>query len=84
MLWVGRISYSLYMTHFLLIMVMNKLLPVETISASSLPVRIAVFVGYFAFITIVAAGAYYLVEEPGRRVIRRRAARRVVAESPAL
>lgn len=72
MMWMGRISYSLYMTHFFtLALVTNGLRewwvrwPPPAVVRDLTPILI------FAVIIAVAAGVYHLVEEPSRRRLRR-------------
>jgi peptidoglycan/LPS O-acetylase OafA/YrhL len=71
MRWGGRVSYSLYMTHFTVLMVLHKLVGWETFQDAPLAARLAVLAGYMAVIVCVAATMYYVVEEPGRRLVRR-------------
>lgn len=71
MRWGGRISYSVYMTHFIVLMIVGKILPWDHFAGSSLLVRLAVMVGYYAVVVAVGAGMYHLVEEPARKQIRR-------------
>lgn len=67
----GRISYSLYMVHFLVLMGGGKLLPWETFEGSHLAVRIVVLMAYFGMSLVCAGLLYRFVEEPGRRAIAR-------------
>jgi peptidoglycan/LPS O-acetylase OafA/YrhL len=76
MMWGGRVSYSLYMTHFIVLLVVKKLAWWDRFAAAPLPVRLAVLVGYLLAVTAAAAGTYYAVEEPGRRALRRVVGRR--------
>ncbi len=69
--WGGRISYSLYMTHSIVLGVTNKLVGWERFVAAPLGVRVLVLIGYALVITVVAAVTFYVVEEPGRRLVRR-------------
>jgi peptidoglycan/LPS O-acetylase OafA/YrhL len=69
--WGGRISYSLYMTHFIVFLVTKKLVGWERFVAAPLGVRVAVLIGYALTTTAVAAATFYAVEEPGRRLVRR-------------
>jgi peptidoglycan/LPS O-acetylase OafA/YrhL len=69
--WGGRISYSLYMTHFIVFLVTKKLLGWERFVAAPLGVRVAVLIGYAVVVTVAAAAMFYVVEEPGRQLVRR-------------
>lgn len=67
----GRISYSLYMVHVIVLMVGGKLLPWESFVESHWLVRLAVFGSYFAASFVAAALIYRFVEEPWRERIGR-------------
>ncbi len=67
----GRISYSLYMWHFLVLMIVGKAMPWGTFTSAALPLRIAVLFAYLGLSVVGAIALYHLVEEPGRRLIRR-------------
>ncbi|RUR01224.1 acyltransferase family protein [Labedella endophytica] len=69
--WGGEISYSVYMTHFLLLMVFGKVLPLESLANSGLLIRMAVFAACMAAVVAAGACCYYLVERPGREFVRR-------------
>lgn len=76
LLWGGRISYSVYMTHFIVLMVLGVLVPVERFAEAGLVVRIAVLAGEYAVVIAVGAACYHLIEEPSRKAIRALIARR--------
>lgn len=80
--WGGRISYSVYMTHFIIRLAADKLVPWTHFRHSSVVVRIGILVGYAVVVVAVGALFYRLIEEPARRFLRRTAlsARRVRAE----
>ncbi|MFI7579544.1 acyltransferase family protein [Kocuria kalidii] len=71
MVWGGKISYSVYMTHFVLLMVFGKLLPWEAFVDGSLVARVGILGGYYVAVIIAGAVGYYLVEEPARQAIRK-------------
>lgn len=75
MLWGGRVSYSVYMTHFILLMVLGEVLSPTRFQDHAWFVRAGVLVFYFG--TVVLAGwlCYRLVEVPGRRAVNRLAAK---------
>jgi peptidoglycan/LPS O-acetylase OafA/YrhL len=72
----GKISYSLYMTHFLVLMVVGKLLPWEHASSAPLLTRLGILTAYAALVLLAAMLTYHWVEEPARRALspRQRAA----------
>jgi peptidoglycan/LPS O-acetylase OafA/YrhL len=74
--WAGRISYSVYVTHFLVIAVAFAFLVKNQTGAEGLPVRIALGAAVVVLIGVVGTLMYYVVEEPSRRAIRRLAGRR--------
>ncbi|MBT1636349.1 acyltransferase family protein [Clavibacter michiganensis] len=76
LLWGGRISYSVYMTHFIVLMVLGVLLPVARFADAGTGVKLAVLVGCYAVVVVVGAACYHLVEEPSRKTIRALIARR--------
>jgi peptidoglycan/LPS O-acetylase OafA/YrhL len=71
MLFWGEVSYSLYMTHDIIRLIGNKLLPVSAYSSAGFTTRAAV-VGTYAFLICgTAIGTYLLVEKPSRDALRR-------------
>jgi peptidoglycan/LPS O-acetylase OafA/YrhL len=70
MIWGGKISFSVYMTHFILLMLANKLLPWEVFESSSAVVRALALICYFGAVVAVGAACYHFVEEPARKLIR--------------
>jgi peptidoglycan/LPS O-acetylase OafA/YrhL len=70
----GRVSYSLYMTHIPVYMVLGKALDWDRYASGALPVRLAVLAAYGAALVLASVATYHLVEEPGRRLLRRRSA----------
>lgn len=76
MQWGGRVSYSLYMTHFIVLMIVGKVLPWEHFAGSALPIRAALMLGYYAACVFAAWACYRLVERPGRTFVRHLAGHR--------
>jgi peptidoglycan/LPS O-acetylase OafA/YrhL len=72
MIWGGKVSYSLYMVHVVVIMVVGKMLPWSAHPHDALPIRIGILGGYFAACLAAAAVSYHFVEEPARRWLKRR------------
>lgn len=70
LVWLGSISFSVYLVHSPLVGVLRKLVPAETRGglgpAEALMVLLVFCVGTIA----VAAAAHYLIEEPARRRLR--------------
>jgi peptidoglycan/LPS O-acetylase OafA/YrhL len=71
MLWLGRISYSLYMTHGISQKIIKVLLPSERYVNSSLITRGLMFSANILLILLFAVALYYIVEIPSRRYLRR-------------
>ncbi|MEP6655173.1 MAG: acyltransferase [Myxococcales bacterium] len=71
-IYLGKVSYALYMTHLLVREVVFGLIPPAAFVHSSLVVRLVVCVGYLAAAVVAAALVYHLVEEPARRSMRGR------------
>lgn len=63
---VAHTSYSLYLTHFICLIVLRRAFSVEGFATSSLIVRLLVIGGYLLLMAIAAGGTYYFVEEPSR------------------
>ena len=76
MIFGGKISYSLYMVHYVVFAMAGKVLRWEHFAAAGLPVRLSVMAFYYLVCVAAAVACYKLVEEPGRRAIQRVAARR--------
>lgn len=70
MLWIGKISYSLYMVHVPVIVVLGTGVPV--FSGSHLVVRLSILGFLWASCVFAAYVLFRLVETPSRRLIRRR------------
>ncbi len=69
--WGGRISYSLYMTHALTQKLLKVLLPSSHFVSASLPVRCGVVLADLLLLIAAAALLYHFVEVPARDGIRR-------------
>ncbi len=79
LLWGGRVSYALYMSHALAQKVVKVALPAEWFAGAALPSRVAVTAAHLALILGMAAALYYLVEIPARNYLRRWGNRKAVA-----
>jgi peptidoglycan/LPS O-acetylase OafA/YrhL len=69
--WSGRISYSVYLTHFLVIVIANSYL--RRHGAIGLPreERALLILGVLVAVVLVGVATYHLVEEPSRKGLRR-------------
>jgi peptidoglycan/LPS O-acetylase OafA/YrhL len=72
LVYLGEVSYSLYMTHTLAQKVLYRVLPSSRFESSDWPTRVVVSAAYVAAITAACLVSYYLVERPCRRWFRRR------------
>jgi peptidoglycan/LPS O-acetylase OafA/YrhL len=72
----GKISYSLYMVHFIVFAIVGKVLRWEPFETSAVTVRLGLMAFYFLTCIAIAIACYFLVEEPARRAIQRIAAAR--------
>ena len=70
---LGEVSYSLYLSHTLAQKVLAKLLPATRFEAASPALKLAVVATYLAAIALACLGTYYVVERPSRRVLRKAA-----------
>jgi peptidoglycan/LPS O-acetylase OafA/YrhL len=67
LVYLGEISYSLYMTHTITFTLINKFLPFDAVSGSLLIVRFTFVLNCLLIILISALPMYYLVEKPLRK-----------------
>jgi len=70
-LFMGEISYSIYLTHGLCQRVLKVALSAEKFTAASFAVRIAVLLAYGLCLLALALALYFSVERPARRWLRR-------------
>lgn len=78
-LWLGRISFSIYLIHLPVFSLLGRVLPADT--EPPLPARIGIAALYVAAALGAAALCYYTVELPARRWIRAGVDRRLGAPS---
>jgi peptidoglycan/LPS O-acetylase OafA/YrhL len=76
MRWGGKISYSLYLTHNLVFVVLRHLVPWQDYVDADLWLRLGLVAVMVSWILGAAAGLYYGVEEPVRKLLLRWWARR--------
>jgi len=69
--WLGEISYSLYMSHAITQKFLKHILPVERYCGEPLFLKAFVLIIYFVSIFIFALMLYYLIEKPLRKIVRR-------------
>lgn len=67
MQWGGRISYSLYMTHYLVFLLLKQVVPWHDYEDAPLPIRLVLVAVMVPWILGTAACLYYFVEEPARK-----------------
>ncbi|GCB01218.1 acyltransferase [Mycolicibacterium sp. NCC-Tsukiji] len=72
----GKISYSLYMVHFVVFAAVSKAFRWDAYAGDSLVTRLGLLGFYLVTCFVLAIAAYYLVEEPARRAIARFVERR--------
>jgi peptidoglycan/LPS O-acetylase OafA/YrhL len=70
----GKVSYSLYMTHGITEIVLDKVLPVARFESAGAAVRLAIIVAYLVVIALASVATFHLVEEPARKWLRTRSA----------
>ncbi len=68
----GQVSYSLYMTHGISEVVLDRILPVARFEHAGLFARLAVISAYVAIIALASVATFHLVEEPARKWLRTR------------
>jgi peptidoglycan/LPS O-acetylase OafA/YrhL len=70
LVFLGEISYSLYMTHAITITLMTRFFPFEALQGTPVVIRMGVLLGCVIVILGVATAAYYAVERPMRSLSR--------------
>jgi len=70
MLWLGRISYALYMSHGIVQKVLKVVMPVERYQNTSLALRLIIVLVNILIMLLAAAVLYYVVEVPARNYLR--------------
>ncbi len=73
---LGEVSYSLYMTHTIVQRFLQRFLPAESFASADLQRRIGVLLIYAASVAIGCLITYFLVERPSRRWFQAWASRR--------
>lgn len=68
---LGQVSYSLYMTHTLAQKILYRLLPVAQFEGTDTITKSRVLLIYIGVIVVCCLMTYYLVENPCRRAIRK-------------
>ncbi|WIB67970.1 acyltransferase [Curtobacterium sp. MCBD17_035] len=81
LMWGGRVSYSVYMTHFIVLMVMDHLLPRAHFAGNGIVIRVAVVIVYIAVAVAVGWLCYRFIEEPSRLYLRKALRHRSAPES---
>jgi peptidoglycan/LPS O-acetylase OafA/YrhL len=69
---LGDISYSIYLTHGIVQRVLKIVLPAEKFAASSPVVRAGILLAYVAALFALSLCVHYGVERPARNWLRRR------------
>jgi peptidoglycan/LPS O-acetylase OafA/YrhL len=67
LVWLGDVSYSLYMTHTLALKITNRVLPSATFATRSDWTKLLVLVGYICLVAVLCLASYVLVERPARQ-----------------
>jgi peptidoglycan/LPS O-acetylase OafA/YrhL len=81
--WLGEISYGVYMTHLFVDIVWFRLMGFAGVTAASAePVRWAAWWGVMAATLTVSAMAFHLIEKPARQELRRFGATRLFKARP--
>ncbi|MGB5915598.1 MAG: acyltransferase [Phormidesmis sp.] len=70
MIAVGKGSYALYLTHFIVLIVLRRVVPAESVAEGNIVVRVLLLLGYMTAMSLVAMVTYWLIEEPGRRMMK--------------
>jgi len=73
LLHIGKVSYSLYLFHFAVPGLGLGGQIAQSLNGTTILYWLVTFAAALAFAIILATGMYHLVEEPGRKAIRRAA-----------
>jgi peptidoglycan/LPS O-acetylase OafA/YrhL len=71
-MFVGTVSYSLYLIHYLVLIIIFRWASAHDVSGWSTAVQLLILVGSVCIVFVATLTLYYLVERPSRRWIRRR------------
>jgi peptidoglycan/LPS O-acetylase OafA/YrhL len=71
LLFLGEVSYSLYMVHMPVLIVCQKVLPAERFGTAGLGVRVGVLLVYVGLIAVATLATYFVVENPARKYLGR-------------
>jgi len=72
-LYWGKVSYSLYMTHYVCLILFLNFFPLSQLAERNPVAKVLGFSLLLGIIMFVAMGTYKLIEEPARRVLIRHA-----------
>ncbi len=70
MVWLGEISYAVYMVHFAAILVLIRVLAWTGLDQAGQGLSLAILAGMVALVVALAALAHYAVERPARGALR--------------
>ena len=71
-MWLGEISYSIYMVHFPVLLVLQRFWARAGIAEWNASSRVAAFVATVVLVIALAAMLFYAVERPARMRLRDR------------
>jgi peptidoglycan/LPS O-acetylase OafA/YrhL len=66
MVYWGYTSYSLYMTHTIVLLLLRNIIPFDFIAAQGVEAILLTLIFYILIISVIARFTYVLIEEPGR------------------
>ncbi|QNE15578.1 acyltransferase [Pseudarthrobacter sp. NBSH8] len=79
----GRISFSMYMTHAIALIVLGKVFEIDSWVDRPLVLRIVAVAAHIVLAISAGAAAYHLVEKPAQRYMVRASGRRRASQPPA-
>jgi peptidoglycan/LPS O-acetylase OafA/YrhL len=70
LIWLGQVSYSVYMTHFTVLFMMRRLLERLGFAEWQAVGKLLAIISTVALVLVIAASMFYLVERPARALLR--------------
>jgi peptidoglycan/LPS O-acetylase OafA/YrhL len=70
LVWLGRISYSFYLLHWMIVVLLARVVAAHATTWAALPSTLLIFVGGFALSAVAATVSWWVAERPYFRRVR--------------